>query len=260
MDMKRRSIDAVRLLEICPRIDSCLTEKFDDMLWLLMKNAADKTHLSLEPWYSSLDPALAGFHPVEDDQEGDLFEYASDGSYVKAPSKSELREQKMKEDSIWNKLFSVFSATSSIDDKKAKGENMYLILLAMTYQILIADFLPELLRERGRQLAEEKKGFLPENRSSMINDEETEKIILSAFQYVVALQEHLQTYLNFQINHYLYNQFKDDIATFPRVVSNGDWNEMIPADDLDDSIHELKSKISEIKGSLSDVQKMQTQF
>jgi hypothetical protein len=118
----------------------------------------------------------------------------------------------------------------------------------------------ELLRERGRQLAEEKKGFLPENRSSMINDEETEKIILSAFQYVVALQEHLQTYLNFQITHYLYNQFKDDIATFPRVVSNGDWNEMIPADDLDDSIQELKSKISEIKDSLSDVQKMQTQF
>ena len=129
MDMKRRSIDAVRLLEICPRIDSCLTEKFDDMLWLLMKNAADKTHLSLEPWYSSLDPALAGFHPVEDDQEGDLFEETSDGSYVKAPSKSELREQKMKEDGIWNKLFSVVSATSSIDDKKAKGENICIVVV-----------------------------------------------------------------------------------------------------------------------------------
>jgi hypothetical protein len=89
-----------------------------------MKTAADKTHLSLEPWYSSLDPTLAGFHPVEDDQEGDLFEEASDGSYVKAPSKSELREQKMKEDGIWNKVFSMFSATSSIDDKKAKGENI----------------------------------------------------------------------------------------------------------------------------------------
>ena len=95
----------------------------------------------------------------------------------------------------------------------------------------------------------------------MINDVETEKIILSAFRYVVALQEQIQTYLNFQINHYLYNEFKTKLAVFPRLVSNDDWKEMIPDDTtMDDSIQELKNKIAEIKGSLGDVQRMQAQF
>ena len=95
----------------------------------------------------------------------------------------------------------------------------------------------------------------------MINDQETDKIMLSAFRYVVALQEQIQCYLNFQINHYLYNAFKESIAIFPRVVSNDDWNELIPTDSsLDDSIQDLKDKIAEIKGSLSEVQTMQTQF
>ena len=86
-------------------------------------------------------------------------------------------------------------------------------------------------------------------------------IILSAFHYVVALQEQIQTYLNFQINHYLYNEFKEKIATFPRVESNDDWNELIPTDTtMDDNIQDLKDKIAEIKVSLSDVQKIQTQF
>ena len=119
----------------------------------------------------------------------------------------------------------------------------------------------ELLRERGRQQAAQKKNFLPENRTSMINEEETEKIILSAFRYVIALQEQIHTYLNFQINHYLYNEFKDKLATFPRVVSDDDWKELIPDDTtLDDSIQELTKKVNQIKGSLVDVQRMQTQF
>ena len=135
------------------------------------------------------------------------------------------------------KMLSLF--VTSVDEKKAK----------------------ELLRERGRQQAELKRNFLPEDRTSMINDDETEKIILSAFHYVVALQEQIQTYLNFQINHYLYNEFKTKLAVFPRLVSNDDWKEMIPDDTtMDDSIQELQNKIAEIKGSLGDVQRMQAQF
>ena len=95
----------------------------------------------------------------------------------------------------------------------------------------------------------------------MINDDEINTIILSAFRYVVALQEQIQTYLNFQINHYLYNEFKMKLAIFPRLVSNDDWKDMIPDDTtMDDSIQELKNKIAEIKASLGDIQRMQTQF
>ncbi len=118
-----------------------------------------------------------------------------------------------------------------------------------------------MLRQREKEKAEQKKNFLPDNRTSMITDDESEKIVLSAFHYVVALQEQVQTYLNFQINHYLYNEFKENLAIFPRIVSDNDWSEFIPADStLDDNIQEIEKKIKEIKGSLVDVQKMQTQI
>ncbi len=95
----------------------------------------------------------------------------------------------------------------------------------------------------------------------MINDEETEKIILSAFYYVVALQEHIHLDLNFLINYYLYEKFKGKLATFPRLVSNDEWKDLIPdGTTLDDSIQELTNKVTEIKSSLQDVQRMQTQF
>lgn len=96
----------------------------------------------------------------------------------------------------------------------------------------------------------------------MINEDETDKIILSAFKYVVALQELIQTNLNFLISHYLYNQFKVYIATFPRAVSSKDnWEKLIPSDTtLDVSIQDIEHKLAEIKSSLSDVEKMQTQF
>jgi hypothetical protein len=236
-DMKLRSVDTNRLLEICPGLENRLAGQFDDMLWKLMQNAADKTHLSMEPWYSCLDPTLPGYHPANEDNDGDFYEF-KDGEYVKTPSKGQHREQMNKENGgLVARILSLFE--TSVDEKKAK----------------------ELLRERGRQQAELKRNFLPEERTSMINDDETEKIILSAFRYVVALQEQIQTYLNFQINHYLYNEFKTKLAVFPRLVSNDDWKEMIPDDTtMDDSIQELKNKIAEIKGSLGDVQRMQAQF
>lgn len=44
-------------------------------------------------------------------------------------------------------------------------------------------------------------------------------------------------------------------------MSDEDWTELIPKDTtLDDNIKELENKIKEIKSSLGDVQKMQTQF
>ena len=229
----KRCVDSNRLLEVCPGLERRLTDEFDERLWMLMETAADKTHLSLEPMFSILNPNLPYFHPVEDEEDKDLYEMSPDGVYVKTPGKS---ENSIEETGLVSRLLSLFS----VDDKKAK----------------------QLLRERGRELATQKKTFLPEARTSMINEDETDKIILSAFKYVMALQELIQTNLNFFTSHYLYNEFKDNIATFPRAVSSNDnWKDLIPNDsNLDESIKDIQHKLSEIKSSLADVSKMQNQF
>lgn len=95
----------------------------------------------------------------------------------------------------------------------------------------------------------------------MITDEEIEKIILSAFRYVIALQELIQHCINFPINKYLYEDFKEKLKKFPRMVSDKDWTDLIPTDTtLDDAIQEQNDKIKSIRASLAEIQKMQAQF
>mmetsp|Transcript_3279 Transcript_3279/g.8360 ORF Transcript_3279/g.8360 Transcript_3279/m.8360 type:complete len:817 (-) Transcript_3279:296-2746(-) len=237
MDTKRRSNENAMVLDICPGLEQRVVDEFDGMLWMLMENAARNTHVSLEPMFSILNPCLPGFVPIDEEEEEEDHYTLSGGSYVKTPSKSEIREEKMS-NGVFSKLAS-FIQNLSIDERQAK----------------------QLLRDRGRELAVQKKTFLPENRTSMINDDETDKIILSAFQYVVALQELIQTNLNFLISHYVYQEFKKRIAIFPRTASNQDWSHFIPSDtELDGTIAELKNKITVIKASLGKIQKMQMQF
>lgn len=58
--------------KLLPRgVEKYLTQQFDDVLWGLMKNAAEKTHLALEPMYSTVDPTLPTFHPCDLDGHGD---------------------------------------------------------------------------------------------------------------------------------------------------------------------------------------------
>ena len=102
-----------RLIEICPGLEQRLIDEFDERLWDLLEVAADKTHLSLEPMFSILNPTLPNFNPVEEDDEGDL-EMSSDGSYAKTPRKIALEES----GGFLGKLLSWIT----VDDNKAKGE------------------------------------------------------------------------------------------------------------------------------------------
>jgi len=127
MDMKMRSVEAGRLLGICPGLENILSGHFDDMLWMLMQNAAEKTHVSMEPWYSTLDPNLPGFHPLEDDKDDDRELYVRNvhGQYVQTLKKSELREQKLKEATGgWLSRMMPSFLASTVDEKKAKGEHL----------------------------------------------------------------------------------------------------------------------------------------
>ena len=110
-DTKLRSVDNARLLEICSGLEHRLVDEFDEQLWLLLETAADKTHLSLEPMFSILNPQLPNFHPVCDEDEE---EDEDDDLGIKTPSK------KKKDVGVINKLFSWLT----VDDKKAKGETV----------------------------------------------------------------------------------------------------------------------------------------
>jgi hypothetical protein len=39
-------------------VEGYLSQHFDDLLWELMKNAAEKTHSSLEPMYTTINPNI----------------------------------------------------------------------------------------------------------------------------------------------------------------------------------------------------------
>jgi hypothetical protein len=236
-DISYRDPDTSQLFKNCPLIKNHLNNKFDEMIWELMSNAADQTHSSLEPWYSCLDPNLPGFHPAEeDDEDGELYQKGIDGEYVKTPSKREIREMNVK-DSL---LGAITNFIFSRDGSNAK----------------------DMLREREMERAKMKKSFLPEKRTSMINEDETDKILTAAMQYVFALNEQIQTYLNFQCNYFIYNAFKEKMGKFPQIFTTDDsWESMIPDDEtLGNSIDVLKDKISGLQDSLNDIQTMQLQF
>ena len=119
----------------------------------------------------------------------------------------------------------------------------------------------EMLREQTLKRASEKTHFLPDERTSMITDDETELVIRRAFQYVIALTEFNNILLQFQMNHYLYQGFEDSLDTFTRRASNDDWEKLVqPDQDITDQIQELKGKIDGLNESLQEVKKMQSRI
>jgi hypothetical protein len=51
-------------------VEKYLKKEFNDMLWGLMKNAADKTQCALEPMYSTINPNLPTFEADIEEEEG----------------------------------------------------------------------------------------------------------------------------------------------------------------------------------------------
>eukprot|EP00979_Chaetoceros_neogracilis_P011309 scaffold2751_cov154-Chaetoceros_neogracile.AAC.3 len=217
-----------------PAVESHLKHEFDEMLWNLMVNSATKSHVSLEPMYSSLNPNLPTFHPDHlENGNGRDETYTLDENtkeYEVTPSKKEMYQNKMV-----GRIKEL--CASIVDGSKAK----------------------QMLREDTLKRATEKSHFLPDERTSMITDDETDLVIKRAFQYVIALTQFNNVVLQFQMNHYLYQGFKDGLDTFTRRVANDNWAELVqPDQNISDQIQELKGKIHCLKESLQEVKKMQS--
>ena len=118
----------------------------------------------------------------------------------------------------------------------------------------------EFLEQESVARATSKQRFLPDERTSMITDEESSKILQRSFEYIVALMEFNLVHLKFQFNHYFYHGFKEKLSkSFKReVVEKADWDKLVEKDpNLTRRLEDLKGKISGLEDSLHEVQRMQ---
>lgn len=217
-----------------PNVETFLTGKFDDMLWKVMENAANLSHQALEPMYSTLDPTLPTFHttpPDDNSDEKDLYTIKN-GQYVKNPSKKEVTNSRLVE---------------RIKEQLCKAYN--------------GEEAKKVMTEQNLEKTTEKMHFLPDKRTSMINDEETNVVINTAFRYIIALMEFNMTILRFQIHHYLYQGFKKSLDSWTREVIMEDWTNLVkPDDDLQNEINDIEGKITGLKESLHEVQRIQAKI
>lgn len=218
-------------------VESHILRIFDDMLWDLMRHAAEKSHVALEPMYTTLDPNLPTFHPI--DEEPTKYDMAlpnvNDSSFsVDTPSKGEGRVKRMMT-SYMEKVQNMMS----LDGLKAK----------------------QMLRDEAVKKFTEKGTFLPDERTSMITDQESKFVIDRAFQYVVALLEFNNVMIRFQMNHYLYEGFKKRLSTFSREALLKDWETLVePNDQIEAEIKVLEGKIDGLTESLDEVKRIQAKF
>lgn len=207
--------------KLMPRgVEKELNDHFDKVLWKLMENAAEKTHLSLEPMYSTVDPTLPTFNP------------------------STFHEAHMDNDNVHEGL--IQKMTEKLKSLASSGSE------AKRY-----------LKEENRARAKTKRHFLPDERTSMITNEETKKILRRSFEYIVALMEFNLVHLSFSFNHYLYQDFKKAMKEefVYDLIGNADWEKLVePDDDIGERLLEVKDQISSLKESLQEVQRMNRRY
>ena len=151
-----------------------------------MGSEADLSHKALEPMYSTIDPSLSTLHPESNDlEEQNLYKLDERDRYFARPTKKESTKN------IWhnNKIDSV-----CINVNGEKANNLF--------------------SNHIKKKTTEKNYFLPDKHTSMINDQETEVVIKTAFKYIIALMEFNMIIIKFQFNHYLYEGFESHLNSW----------------------------------------------
>jgi hypothetical protein len=213
-------------------VEKYLMKEFDDMLWSLMQEAANVMHMVLKPMYSFIDPDLPTFHPSKlgSDTVDNLFKKKGSG-YVAVDDATQAEESA----SYW--ITQRMQALTSRSGMEAKA----------------------FLKSESAARARNKKSFLPDNRSSMITEEETEVILRRAFEYIVALMELAMVIAKFQILDAMYERFKKELGkTFMHKGEEAKWSELVQPDaGLETKIEQVVDRIKSLEESLTDVQRIQ---
>jgi len=202
-------------------VENFLRAEFDSMLWDLMVDAAKLMHVGLKPLYDTIDPSLPTFYALmgtQGDHGGE-----DDG------------EEPNADGLVKNMLANLLSSISG-SGREAKA----------------------ILKRESKERAKAKKGFLRDERTSMITDEETEEILQRAFQYLIALMEFSLTFFRFQVNSYLFKSFKDKMKkSFVHKGDDANWLELVvPDDSVVKRITVLQEEIKGLELSLNEVQRM----
>jgi Dynamin family len=221
LDDIRHGEELSAIFQLLPRnVESHLNQHFDKILWKLMENAAEKTHLALEPMYSTVNPNLPTFQPTDLEENMD--------------------EEKAKE-SFMKRMATRFESLISGSSSEAK----------------------HYLKEEHRMRAKSKRAFLCDERTAMITSDETRKILQRSFEYIIGLMEWNLVNLRFQLDHYLFMDFK---STMKRsfvydLMSSTDWKVLVePDDDIVRRLSEVQDEISSLKESLQEVQLLNCRF
>ena len=213
-------------------VEKFLSVQFDDMLWKLLSTAANQSHSALEPLYSTIDPQLPTFHPGRD--------LTVHGKFTQGPNGEPIP---VEPDEDAHSGF--FGYMSRRVEALMEGSGRR----AKTF-----------LRDENRARARKKQYFLPDERTSMITEEESNKILQRSFEYIVALLEFNLVNLKFQLNHYLYQGFKHELkSSFTRALVYQDtWDSMVEPDPaIIERLEELDEQIHDLRESLQEVQRIQ---
>ena len=235
-DVKQGEKCSAEFKQIPTGVERFLQSEFDGILWNLLVAASNEVHSSMEPMYSSIDPNLPTFRckRIVNNDRKDLFVKRSDEEYVSVDEDCQEQMEQSWMSSLNGKMMALFN-TKSNNSAKA------------------------FLKDENRKRAITKKSFLPDERSAMITQEETDLILQRSFEYIVGLMEFNLYVFRFQLNYHLFQGFKNALkVTLMTKINDADWNELVrPDPTVNERLAVLEEQRKGLQESLDDVLRMQ---
>jgi len=228
----KSSGESAYLFRLIPEpAEQFLLKEFEDMLWELMRDAANKAIISLEPMYTTIDPTIPTF-PNDITADKDIHTFYE-------------RAEDYQRENQWHDPNMVYDFMKKVKELVVSPSKV------KTKEDLI---------ERCGAAAMEKKSFLPDVRSSMMTDDEAESVISYSHKYISALMEYQKPLFKFQVNHYLIKGFKDTLGGpfITTLIDKTDWNILVRVDQEEQNkLTSMEENIKALTESMKYVQKLQ---
>lgn len=234
-DVKQGERFSAEFKQLPTGVERFLQAEFDETLWSLLEKVSNEVHSSMEPMFSSIDPNLPTFHceRLVSQKQKDLY-VIKNGNFVSADEDSKEQREYGWIENLKNKMKTIVESTSSTSAKT-------------------------FLLDENRKRATTKKSFLPDERASMITEEETDLILQRSFEYIVALMEFNLFVFRFQLNFHLFEGFKKAIRVdLMTKVNDADWEELVrPDPSIKERLADLERQREGLQKSLDEVLRMQ---